>query len=425
MRFIKELIEELEENSINFFTEEKLENRLDKKGYKEKVIGYKNKKESSYIKTDDESIYFSKDKLNRSLNKIGFKNDRDRKVWYRNEEGKKALGITYMNKLETLGFDRYCSDDDEYIDEPREKIDDIYLPYGLIEELEDLAKERGLTFESSLELILLEYLAYRKKSKERHLKNIIESLEDNNYGEEEIKYITNKYKKDRENFIDTDICYYLDDFYLKYFKDLNFTNEQLEILKKEGKDDVEFLQACYYGATHYNKTDFESLRIFYENNFRETDTYYLEKAKKEIEQMGLTDKQILYLTSQNSNTLIEEFSELVDKYKLKTFEDIKELYKNEFFITNNLFFKYLKAIKIKENEIDILKSYINPKMKKEEQENILYRVFNDIKKFKVSEFVLIERWLKEAFKDEESENEEEKIFREKMDKICIILDEKL
>lgn len=430
MTFIEGLLGILEEEKINFFTEEDLKSMLQTNGYIEKKQKNtrSNRTEVYFEKeikevSSEEIDFFSKDKLNRSLNGAGFRNDKDRKVWYRGKEGKEILTTTYMDKLEEIGFKRYCKDtEDEYIDEPREEITGICLPYELIEELEEIAADRGLSFSLSLELILLEYLTKNKQLKSRHLNNIIEGLKEESYSDEEIRYIEKKYKNTKESISTDEICESLCEFYLEFFENIGFSRKEVKWLKEKGNGDIEFLGACYYGATHYDKTDFESLKIFYENGFRETDTYYLERAKKEMKQMGLTDDQIIYLISQNSDTLIEQFSELVEEYKLKTFEDIEELYRNEFFITSNLFFKYLEAIEIKEKEIELLKSYVNSNIKIEKQENILDGVFRDIKKFKVREFVIIERWMKEVFEDKEFKTEEDKEF---MEEIAKITDEKL
>lgn len=427
MTFIEGLLEILEEDKINFFTEEDLKSMLKTNGYIEKkqkntrinrteVYFEKEIKELS----SEEIDFFSKDKLNRSLNGVGFRNDKDRKVWYRGKEGKDILASTYIDKLEDIGFKRYCKDtEDEYLDEPREEVTGICLPYELIEELEEVAADRGLSFNSSLELILLEYLSKNKQLKSRHLNNIINGLE-KYYDEEEVRYIEKKYKNTKESISTEEICESLCEFYIEFFKNIGFSEKEINCLKKKGNGDIEFLGACYYAVKENNKTNFQDLKKFYENNFKENDTYYLEKAKNEMKEFGLTEEQINYLINTKDRTLIEDFSIIVEEYKLKAFEDIEELYRNDFSLTSNLFYKYLAEIGITSNEINKLKQHIfNRPNKEREEESTISRVFSYIKKFNESEFDVIEYWIKDDIRER---TEEEKAF---MEEIARITDEKL
>ena len=264
MGFIKKFMNVLEIEKINAFEESVVIDKLLDSGYTETKHKLNGRLQRFWGREGEKTEFFSKDNLNRALNNCGFKFDKGTEVWHRGAEGKDALKQCYIEKLEELGYERYCSMGDEFIDEPRMELDDIYFTGQMIEELEKIAGERNLDFSMSLELIILEYLEKRKKAD--HLDNIVKELEEDNHLEGEIEYIKQHYKENLE-FDDMEIYTYLEEYYISYFEKLNFTKEQIDKILKVNDDDVEFLACCYITSVNENKKTFEEIRLHYRKDF--------------------------------------------------------------------------------------------------------------------------------------------------------------
>ena len=141
MRFFDKLESLIKNNDIKVIKEIDLRNNLKKLGYEEKKNKWKK------VLENNEVDYFELKNLNRKFNTLGFKKDAKFKIWYKDEIGKKILREIYTSKIYELGAERYCRYDiDDYLDDPKEKLENVYLHYKMEEEINHFSSERGLSF---------------------------------------------------------------------------------------------------------------------------------------------------------------------------------------------------------------------------------------------------------------------------------------
>lgn len=105
-----------------------------------------------------------------------------------------------------MGMNRYCSYDDEYIDNPWSELT-VRFHDGLIDELNECAKERGMEIDMHLEYILLKQLEKeRPRKRDKKIKEYLQ--EEWECDKEEIAFIMALAKL--EDFWEDDVTYYLD-----------------------------------------------------------------------------------------------------------------------------------------------------------------------------------------------------------------------
>lgn len=246
MRYFDKLENVIKEDDKKFVKELEVRKELKKLGYEEKKNTWKKNL------NDNEVDYFELKDLNRKFNTLGFKKDAKFKIWYKDDIGIKLLGRIYTDKMYELGAERYCLDDmDDYLDDPREELENVYLHYKMIEEIDEFTSERGLSFEQGLEYIILDYFR-KERTQDTYFKNLIEKLEEENYCDEEKNYLINLYKKDKEYFKEKWLCDHLDNFYIDTLISKGLTNDEIDELIKID-DDVELLGVCYWISLEYEK----------------------------------------------------------------------------------------------------------------------------------------------------------------------------
>ena len=247
MRYFDKLEKVIKEDDKKFVKELEVRKELKKLGYEEKKNTWKKNL------NDNEVDYFELKDLNRKFNTLGFKKDAKFKLWYKEDEGKKILGEFYAYKMYELGAERYCLDDmDDYLDDPREELENVYLHYKMTEEIEQFASERGLSFENGLEYIILDYFK-KERTQDTYLKRLLEELEEEDcYNDEEKNYLIDLYKKDNETFKEKSWCEHLDNFYIDTLISKGLTNDEIEELIKIDND-VELLEVCYWISLDYEK----------------------------------------------------------------------------------------------------------------------------------------------------------------------------
>lgn len=248
MRFFDKLESLIKNNDIKVIKEIDLRNNLKKLGYEEKKNKWKK------VLENNEVDYFELKNLNRKFNTLGFKKDAKFKIWYKDEIGKKILREIYTSKIYELGAERYCRYDiDDYLDDPKGKLENVYLHYKMEEEIKQFSSERGLSFESGIEYIILDYFK-KERTQDTYFKSLLEHLEDESeqYTDEEKEYLKNLYKMDKELFKEKEIVEHLDNFYIDTLISKGLTNDDIEKLKKIDND-VELLAVCYWISLDYEK----------------------------------------------------------------------------------------------------------------------------------------------------------------------------
>ncbi|EGT3604700.1 MAG: hypothetical protein E6682_15335 [Clostridium perfringens] len=247
MRYFDRLEKFIKENNIKFIKEIDVREDLERLGYEAKKNTWKK------VLENNEVDYFKVGDLNRRLNKLGFEKNAKFKVWYKGEEGLKRLGNIYSDEMYELGAERYCLDDiDDYIDDPREELEESYFHYKMIEEIGEFARERGLSFNSGLEYIILDYFK-KERTQDTYLKNLKEELEEGYYNDEEKEYLIALYKKDKEAFREkTNYEEYLEGLYIDTLISKGLTRYEIEELKKIDND-PEFLCGCYIRSLEHEK----------------------------------------------------------------------------------------------------------------------------------------------------------------------------
>ncbi|EOU2000572.1 hypothetical protein ACV6CB_002388 [Clostridium perfringens] len=248
MKYFERLEKFIKENNIKAIREKEVRQDLERLGYMAKKNTWQKNMENNEVD------YFELKDLNRKLNTLGFKKDARFKVWHKDKEGLAILGNIYGNKIYELGAERYCLDDiDDYLDDPRIKLEQNYLHYKMFEEIEKFSSERGLSFESGLEYIILDYLK-KERTQDTYLKTLLEDLEEQEgyYNAEEKQYLISLYKKDKEAFREKLYCEHLESFYIDTLISKGLTKSEIEDLKKVDND-PEFLAGCYVRSLKHKK----------------------------------------------------------------------------------------------------------------------------------------------------------------------------
>ncbi len=250
MRYFDRLEKFIKENNIKFIEEIDVREDLERLGYEVKKNTWKK------VLENNEVDYFKVGDLNRRLNKLGFEKNAKFKVWYKGEEGLKRLGNIYSDEMYELGSERYCLDDiDDYIDDPREELEESYFHYKMIEEIGEFAKERGLSFNSGLEYIILDYFK-KERTQDTYLKNLLEELEEEGeyYNDEEKEYLIALYKKDKEAFREEEnYVVHLEGLYINTLMKKGLTEYEIEELLKKYGNDIDFLGGCYIRSLEHEK----------------------------------------------------------------------------------------------------------------------------------------------------------------------------
>ncbi|MDU2049271.1 MAG: hypothetical protein E6715_13475 [Clostridium perfringens] len=248
MRYFDRLENFIKENNIKFIEEIDVREDLERLGYEVKKNTWQK------VLENNEVDYFNSDNLRRRFRELGFEKNAKFKVWYKGEEGLKRLGKIYSSKIYELGAERYCLDDiDDYIDDPREELEETYLHYKMIEEIVAFSKERGLSFNSGLEYIILDYFK-KARTQDKYLKDLEEELEEDNYSYEEKEYLKALYKKDEEAFREkTNYIEHLEGLYIDTLMNKGLTKNEIEELKKFSGYTLEFLEGCYIRSLDHEK----------------------------------------------------------------------------------------------------------------------------------------------------------------------------
>lgn len=235
MKFIERLFEHMKEQDTNIIKDCWIDEMLTKKGYV-------NKFKDTW--GNDSGDYFSRRTLTNTLNKLGFKQDRTLKIWVKdNEEGKQILGGVYVGEINKFGTKRYYTYPSEYIDKPFTRLTNIKFNTHLYNELKDIAEEKGIELGLYLQYELLKVLE-KQRPKKTEIEKIKDDLEKDGFFKEEIDYIEQVYKENKD-FCSLNIQSYLESFYIEYFRGFGYKEEQIEKLRNK-KRFVGGLLGIYY-----------------------------------------------------------------------------------------------------------------------------------------------------------------------------------
>lgn len=299
-KILEKLKRVLKEENCSVFYDEKLREGLVSHDYEYRK--HRDSKGNEYgeyvwINKNKETEYITNRQLTRLLNEEGYFQDKTFKIWVKgNKEGKETLCMFYVDEIDNIGSNRYCSSspDDQYIDTSWDEIK-IRLHDDLINEITECANERGMELDLYLEYVLLKQLEKeRPRKRDKKVKQYLQ--EEIDCTDEEIAFImllTNE-----NGFYEEDILYYLDVFYYEYLKSKGYTEQQLNFVFTE----EELPQVHYQYKSKDNTKSFEDIQ----NELKYTEFEVDKKYEKVDLCLGAINKKFVLVIQKVVAKLIEE-----------------------------------------------------------------------------------------------------------------------